>query len=214
MLPLSACIAVFFAAVTGCNDSTTDPPTYIDNPNVKTFDSISVDEDSAAFQSYTGIDLLLGKQTIDTSGSRDCSLNDANNSGVDFYLQNGQMLNSLLPAGYETRFFRVDANMDVTAFDTLSKVPYYVSFAAQDFTQNSTEFWGYFNAPLASYPVYCFWLKGKREAGITAKNVYGIIQPREATDRSPNQVYGYKMSFNVRINTNGENDFRKKILSQ
>ena len=213
MVSILGTIAIFLAVVSGCDeDSTTNTPTYIDNPNVETFDSIGVDEDSAAFQSYTGIDLLTGRTTIDTAGARDCSLNDLNNSGTDFFLQNGELLNSLLPPGYETRFFRVDPDMSVTTFDTLSKVPDYTSFLPQDFTQNSTEFWGYFNAPLSSAPVYCFWLKGKKEAAITVKNVYGIIQPREATDRDPLAVYGYRMSFRVRINTNGENDFRKQIL--
>jgi len=215
MLSASGAIAIFFAVFSGCSDSTTNPPNYIDNPNVKTFDSIGVDEDSAAFHSYTGIDLLTGRTTIDTSGSRDCSLNDLNNAGIDFFLQNGQFYNNLLAGGFEIRFFRVDPNMFVTTFDTLSKVPGYASFVPQDFTEDNTAAggtWGYFNAPLSTTPVFCFWLKGKKDAGITLKDVYGIIQPREATDRSPNEVYGYRMSFRVRINTNGENDFRKKIL--
>ncbi len=210
-------IAIFLAVVSGCDDSTTNTPIYVDNPNVKTFDSIGVDEDSVAFQSYTGIDLLAGRTTIDTAGSRDCSLNDVNNSGADFYLQNGELLNNLLASGYEIRFFRVDPDMSVTTFDTLSKVPGYTSFVPNDFTQNGTENWGYFNAPFvlgSSAPVYCFWLKGKREANITLKDVYGIIQPREATDIFPGQPYGYRMSFRVRINTNAENDFRKQILQQ
>jgi hypothetical protein len=206
-------IAIFLAVVSGCDDDTTpNQPQYIDNPNVKTFDSIGVDEDSAAFQSYTGIDLLTGRTTIDTASSRDCSLQDVGNQGNDFYLQNGETLDIILPPGFEIRFFRVDPDMSVITFDTLSKVPGYASFVPQDFTQNSTEFWDYFNAPLTTYPVYCFWLKGKREAGITLKDVYGIIQPREATDIFPAQPYGYRMSFRVRINTNAENDFRKQIL--
>ncbi len=202
---------VFLAA--GCDDSSTEPTTtYIDNPNVESYDSIGVDEDSAAFISRTGINLLNGLNTVDTARLRDVSLNDRNNSGVDFYLQNGELLNSLLPPGYETRFFRVSEDMSVNTFDTLSKVPNYTVFTPNDFTQSGTESWGYFNSPLASYPVYCFWLKGKREAGITTNSVYGIIQPREATDRDPLNVYGFRMSFRVRINTNGENDFRKQIL--
>ena len=144
---------------------------------------------------------------------RDCSLNDLNNAGVDFYLQNGQLINKL-SSGYEIRFFRVDANMSSTAFDTLTKITTtgYDTLRAIDFTQDGTSNWGYFNAPLSSTPVYCFWLKGKKDAGITVKNVYGIIQPREATDRTPGAVYGFRMSFRVRININGDNDFRKKIL--
>lgn len=206
-------IAVFFAVISGCSDTTTPPTTtYIDNPNVKTFDSIGVAEDSAAFVTHTGLDLLNGVNTVDTARLRDCSLNDANNAGVDFYLQNGELINSKLPSGYEIRFFRVDPNMSTATFDTLSSVPGYVSFTSLDFTQNGTENWGYFNAPLSSTPVYCFWLKGKKDAGITANNVYGILQPKEATDRDPLNTYGFRMSFRVRINTKGENDFRKQIL--
>jgi hypothetical protein len=216
-LAVLAPIAIFLAVISGCDDSTTNTPIYVDNPNVKTFDSIGVDEDSAAFQSYTGIDLLAGRTTIDTAGSRDCSLNDVNNTGADFYLQNGELLNNLLASGYEIRFFRVSSDMSVTTFDTLSKVPGYTSFVPNDFTQNGTENWGYFYAPFvlgSSAPVFCFWLKGKKDANITLKDVYGIIQPREATDMFPGQPYGYRMSFRVRININAENDFRKQILQQ
>ncbi len=206
-------ISVISFYVAGCDDSTTDPTTtYVDNPNVEAYDSIGVDEDSAAFVSRTGINLLNGLNTVDTARLRDVSLNDVNNNGSQFYLQNGETLNSLLPPGYETRFFRVSEDMSVTTFDTLSKVPNYTSFTPNDFTQNGTENWGYFTAPLGSNPVYCFWLKGKKDAGITTSNVYGIIQPREATDRDPLNVYGFRMSFRVRINTNGENDFREQIL--
>jgi hypothetical protein len=210
-------LAVLFAFIAGCGE-TTDPTTiYIDNPNVTSYDSIGVDEDSAAFFSYTGLNLLNGRNTIDTSGSRDCSLNDLNNLGIDFYLQNGQFLDKVLPSGYEIRFFRVDPGMSVAAFDTLSKIytTGHDSLRAIDFTEDGTSAWGYFNAPImsgSSQPVFCFWLKGKKDAGITFKNVYGIIQPREATDNTPFLVYGYRMSFRVRINTNGDNDFRTQIL--
>jgi hypothetical protein len=160
--------------------------------------------------------LLTGRTTNGFDSSRDCSLNDLNNQGTNFFLQNGELLNNLLAGGYEIRFFRVSADMSVNTFDTLSKVPGYTSFVPNDFTQNGTENWGYFNAPFAlgsSAPVFCFWLKGKKEAGFnSSKDVYGIIQPREATDTSPGQPYDYRMSFRVRININAENDFRKKIL--
>ncbi len=205
-------IALLFAFITGCSDPTDPNPIYINNPNVSFKDSIEVYEDSAAFVTRTGLNLLDLVNTIDSDRLRDCSLNDLNNSGINYYLQNGELLDRLLPPGYETKFFRVYSDTNAIAFDTLSKVQGYTSFVPNDFTQNGTEFWGYFNAPLSSKPIYCFWLKGKKDANVTTKNVYGIIQPREATDRDPFNVYGYRMSFRVRINTNGENDFRKQIL--
>jgi hypothetical protein len=220
MLSAVGAFAILLAVITGCQDTTTNTnPTYVDNPNVRTFDSIGVVEDSAAFKSYTGINLLDGVTTIDSAKLRDCSLQDLDNLGVDFYLQNGMLLNNIQSAGYEIRFFRVDPDMSVAAFDSLAKITTtgHDTLRAVDFTEDNTAAggaWGYFNAntPLNYTPVYCFWLKGKKDFGITSKNVYGIIQPREATDREPHAVYGYRMSFRVRININGDNDFRKKIL--
>ena len=210
---ISAALTLLFVFIAGCSDTTTDPTTTIDNPNVTSYDSIGVDEDSAAFYSYTGMNLLNGFNTLDTANSRDCSLNDLNNSGRDFFIQNGQFLNNPLPSGYEIRFFRVYSDLTSQSFDTLSRIytTGHDSLRTIDFTEDGTGSWGYFNAPLSSAPVYCFWLKGKKDAGLTFRNVYGILQPREASDRSPFTVYGYRMSFRVRINTNGDNDFRKQI---
>lgn len=212
-------IALLFAFITGCSDPTDPNPIYINNPNVTSYDSIGVDEDEVAFFSYTGLNLLNGSNTLDTSRSRDCSLQDLNNSGKDFYLQNG-VFDKVLPGGYEIRFFRVDPNMSVQSFDTLSRIYGTGQDTLRpmiDFTADNTAEgnWGYFNAPMlsgSSQPVFCFWLKGRKDENSFSKNVYGIIQPREATDPTLNNVYGYRMSFRVRINTNGENDFRKQIL--
>ena len=204
--------AILFAVISGCSDTTTPTtPVLVNNPNVKSFDSIAVFEDSAAFQTHTGLNLLDGVNTVDSDRTRDCSLNDLNNAGVDFYLQNGQ-LDKLLPGGNEIRFFRVDPNMTSVAFDTLPKIQGYDTLKPTDFTQDGTDFWGYFNAPLATHPVYCFWLKGRKDLGNTAKNVFGIIQPITATDFMPGAAYGFRISFRIRINTNGDNDFRKQIL--
>lgn len=212
LFSIAALFSIMLMAVAGCNEDPNDPnTTFIDNPNVRSYDSIGVEEDSVAFQSYTGMNLLDGFTTIDTAASRDCSLNDFQNSGVNFSLENGQLFADNMPPGYEIRFFQVSPDMTEFTFDTLSAVPGYTSFSPNDFTQNGTETWGYFNAPLSTTPVYCFWLKGKKDAGVTSNDVYGILQPREATDNSPLTVYGYRMSFRVRVNTNGDNDFREQI---
>jgi hypothetical protein len=212
-------LAIFFAVISGCDEDNPTNPQYIDNPNVETFDSIEVEEDVSGL-SYTGIDLLTGRTTNGLDSARDCSLQDRTNDGFDFYLQNGvYLLNDKRMAGYEIRFYRFDSYMSVYTFDTLSKVPGVTSFTPNYFTQDNTAAdgeWGYFNAPFvlgSSAPVFCFWLKGKKDAGFNnSKDVYGIIQPREATDTSPGQAYDYRMSFRVRINTNAENDFREQIL--
>jgi hypothetical protein len=208
---ISSAILSLCVIYLGCGEDEMTGNNYTNNPNVRSFDSIGVEEDSAAFQSYTGMDLLNGISTLDTAQNRDCSLNDSANAGENFYLQNG-VLDNLLPAGYDIRFFKVFFAQEPssTTFDTLTQI-WGKTLDSNDFTQNSTDVWGYFNAPLSSYPIFCFWLKGKKEAGITPYNVYGIIQPREAFDRTPGMVYGFRMSFRARINTHGENDFRKQI---
>ena len=168
---------------------------------------------SAFASSLAGIVLINGSNTLDNSPDRDVSL--ASKAGdttyTQFFLRSGVLLDHLLDAGFETRFFRVSDNMTSAVFDTLSKVAGYDSLRAIDFTQESTEFWGYFNAPLASSPVYCFYLKGRKDSNPGSKNIFGIIQPREATDWRPGQAYGFRMSFRIRININGDNDFRKTI---
>lgn len=84
MLSILGSITVFFALILGCNDTSTNPPTYINNPNVRTFDSIGVEQDSAAFINHTGIDLLNGVNTVDSAKLRDCSLGNLNEAGIDF----------------------------------------------------------------------------------------------------------------------------------
>lgn len=188
----------------------------IDNPNVRSYDSVNIQEDSA-LSNFSTMNLYVGTNGLWNNGDRDCSLADSSSSGKNFYLRTGILLN-MFAAGYETKFFLVKSDLSSSAFDTMSAVYDNIgsAFDTTDFTQDDTYGtpsapWGYFNAPLTTHPVYCFWLKGKHAAGVTTKNVFGIIQPREATDWSPSAVYGFRMSFRFRININGDNDFRKKI---
>lgn len=222
-LSLFACIfAIGIIYVDGCgSDTTTNTPTQIDNPNVKSFDSVNVQEDSA-LSNFSTINLLVGTNGLWNNGDRDASLYSPYNPPTDttysnFYLRTGTLLNKFA-GGYETKFFLVRSDMSQAEFDTMSAVTSNIGTALDttDFTQDNTygtpsDPWGYFNAPLNTHPVYCFWLQGKKDGGITPKNVFGILQPREATDSQPNHAYGFRISFRIRINTNGENDFRKKI---
>lgn len=213
-------MGVSIISVAGCDDAgVTGGGGTTPNPNVKSYDSIGVEEDSSA-GSFNGINLLNGISVTGGSSSRDAALaGGLGASGTDFYLRSGT-LDILSDIGYETRWFRVAAGYTPSQFDTMSAVYTKIgsAFDTLDFTQEDTYaggVWSYFNAPISigdSQPVYCFWLKGKKNGGLTSgKNVFGILQPREATDNNPGNTYGFRMSFRVRINTNGENDFRKEI---
>ena len=213
-LTVPAGIAVFFAVLAGCGSTPTTPTTtYVDNPNVKVFDSVGVEEAATANTSLTSINFVNGTNMTGLNGDRDCSMADNGSLGKDFYLRSGVLANNLLPAGYETRFFLVKSDATPSQFDTMSAVYDNIgtAFDPTDFTQDNTSFWGYFEYPLLTHPVYCFWLKGKKDAGVISKDYFGIIQPRESTDLTPGAPYDYRMSFRIRINTNGQNDFRKQI---
>jgi len=200
----------------GCDDSgmvNNDIP----NPNVKSFDSLFIEEDSAAGQSFAGLNLFEGYNTTSLSPNRDVSLGGGTDSlGINFFLRSGILLEKLLDAGYETKFYRFYENLTPQQFDTISYLDAGNNgLDTTDFTQEDTYGggeWGYFNAPLTSKPVYGFYLKGRRAAGQNYnRRIYGILQPVTSGDRLPNQPYGFWMTFKMRINIAGENDFRKRI---
>lgn len=186
------------------------------NPNVRSFDSLFIEEDSAAGSSFAGLNLFNGVNVTSTSPNRDVSLAGGTNAtGTDFYLRSGILLDHLLDAGYETRFYRFYENLTPQQFDTITILPAGETLDSTDFTQEDTYgagTWSYFNAPLDSRPVYGFYLKGRRAAGQNNNiRVYGILQPITSGDRLPSQPYGFWMTFKVRINVAGQNDFRREI---
>lgn len=204
-------ISVIFsmAVINGCDDSGVEtPPTDVDT-NVIHYDSIWVEEDSSA-GSFNGINLLDGVNTTGGYNLRDASLGGGlDSTGSNFFLRSGILLDQL-DAGYITKWFQVTNNMTQQEFDTLSTITQNVgsSLDTLDFTQETTEFWGYFNYPLTEYPVYCFWLKGKKDGGLTnGRNVFGIIRPKVSFDNNPGNTYGFRIVFEVRLNKAGENHF-------
>jgi len=206
-----AVAALSFSVFNGCDDAGTVTPEDPTDTNVVHYDSIWVEEDSSA-GSFNGINLLDGINTTGGYYLRDASLGGGtlDSTGTNFYLRSGVLLDQMLDAGYETRWFQVMSNSTQTDFDTLSVITQNIGSAldTNDFTQTTTEFWGYFNYPLTDYPVYCFWLKGKRDAGLTnGKNVYGVLRPTVAFDSRPGQTYGFKIVYEVKINKNGDNYF-------
>ncbi|MCX7878503.1 MAG: hypothetical protein N2510_07680 [Ignavibacteria bacterium] len=188
------------------------------NPNVRSFDSLYIEEDSAAGSSFAGLNLLNGFNVTSTSPNRDVSLAGGTNpTGTNFFLRSGVLLDQLLDAGFETKFYRFYENLTPQQFDTISHLDAGSNgLDTTDFTQDDTYgggVWSYFNAPLDTLrPVYGFYLKGRKAAGQNNNvRVYGILQPVTAGDRLPNQPYGFWMTFKVRINVAGQNDFRKMI---
>src|SRR4030095_9701966 len=217
-LPLAGIL--FFSAsmvIVGCSDEENPQGGGgSSNPNVRVFNSISLEEDSSAFSSYYGVNLLAGEKVTGCDVNRDASLQDEANAGENFYLTSG-IFDQMLPPGYETRFFQVYDNITTEQFDTMTAVYSGIgsSFGTEDFVQDNTAAWTYFTASSVqtTKPVFCFWLKGRKDAGQNNTiNIFGSIQPTDAYDLFPGQVYGFRITFKARINTNGENDFRTVLL--
>jgi hypothetical protein len=209
----SLLVLTTFFMFNGCDDAgveTEDPVVS----HVEHFDSIGVDETNG--NNSCGINLFNGTTVLRDSSSKDCQLVDSASTGINFMLRSGDLSDFNLPAGFQMRFNRIYASMTMENFDTITVLPVGrdTILPDLDFTADDTYgsgAWGYFNEPMSlsdSKPVYSFWLKQK-SSEFHGKNIYGILIPREATDSSPgiNNVGGYRMSFEVRINTNGENDF-------
>lgn len=74
------------AAINGCDDSGVEGPTTKTNPDVKSYDSLYIEEDSA-LSTFAGLSLFGGFNTLSTSSSRDVGLAGGTNpQGTDFFL--------------------------------------------------------------------------------------------------------------------------------
>ncbi len=204
-------VSAMFIAV-GCNDAGVEGPTTKTNPNVKSFDSLYIEEDSAFGTSFAGLSLYGGFNTTSISSSRDVGLAGGTNpQGTDFFLRSG-ILDKLSAAGYETRFYRFYSGGGIDSITVLQPGG---TLDSLDFTQEDTYgsgTWSYFNVGDTSKPVYGFYLKGRKAAGENNNvRVYGILQPVTSGDRVPGSPYGYWMTFKIRMNIAGQDDFRKVI---
>jgi hypothetical protein len=209
---LAVVIATVMSASTGCDDAGVIPEDPVIS-YVEHFDSLGVDETNG--NNFCGLNLFYGSTVLRDSVSKDCQLIDSASTGINFYLRSGDLSDFFnLPVGFQMRFNRIYASMTMDQFDTITVLPVGrdTILADLDFTADDTYgngAWGYFNEPMSlsdSKPVFSFWLKQK-SSEFHGKNIYGILIPREATDSSPGIIGGFRMSFEVRINTNGQNDF-------
>jgi len=200
---------VSFSTFNGCDDSGIDPEDPIVSYVVH-FDSIGV-TDGIGDSTMNSINLYNGTTVRLDSGTKDCNLTDENGSFVNFRLRSGDAVDLNVVPGYQTKFNRIYASMTQAEFDTISVLPVgrdtinpELDFTADDTYAGGA--WEYFNVPMGTgdaKPVYSFWLKGK-SSDFLGRNVYGILYPREASlDNNGN----FRMSFEVRINTQGINDF-------
>lgn len=202
------------AFIIGCDDSGVEQKQDVQNPDVRAFDSVGVEENVNA-SSFSGMNLLNGTTVLRDSVSKDVTLADTNSTGTGFYLRAGDLLDLNNPvAGFQTRFNRIYGNMSAANFDTITVLPVGrdTILPSLDFTADDTRFLGeYFEPNLTgNQPVYSFYLLGK-SMNFHGKNIFGILQARESSDSNPGVIGGFRMSFRVKINFNGKNDFRKII---
>ena len=193
--------------IAGCSNNTVTPTGTKVNPNVSVFDSVAVNE-SFDSTSFSGMDILMGRTVLRDNPVKDVQLVD-NGSGMDFYLRSGDL--SFDHIGVATRFALMYNDLTAAQFDTISVFAVgHDPIVATDFTSDDSRISTppVFNVPLTTYPVYCVWLKGKHDNGTTSFNDYAIIQPREMTGTA---LTGSRMSWRIRVNTAGQNDFRKII---
>lgn len=202
-----AITAVFgFSVLNGCDDAGVENPPVTPSYVVH-FDSIGVTDGIGNVMN--SINLYNGTTVERDSASKDVNLTDNAGTFMDYMLRSGDLTDvSTVVPGFQTRFNRIYASMTQAEFDTITVIPDTdTTLNANDFTSDDTYgsgAWGYFNAPMStadSKPVYSFWLKGKSE-NFLGVNVFGILYPREATNTGT-----FRMSFEVRINTRGLNDF-------
>lgn len=203
---------ISFAVINGCDDAGVEGPTTKTNPDVKSFDSLYIEEDSAFGSSFAGLSLFGGFNTTSTSSSRDVGLAGGTNpTGTDFYLRSG-ILDYLLDAGYVTRFYRFYSDGGI---DTVTVLQPGGTLDSLDFTQEDTYgsgAWNYFNTGDTSKPVYGFYLQGRKAAGENnGVRVYGVLSPIKTGDRVPGSPYGFWMTIKVKMNIAGKDDFRKTI---
>lgn len=206
----SALFAFLIASIfviNGCDDSGVETPPVVDN-GVIHFDSLGVTDGIGNV--LNGLNLYNGTTVPRDSTSKDVQLVDSLGTSANFMLRSGDMSDFVSTVvGYQTRFNRIYSSMSLSQFDTITVIPDTDTVLnSLDFTANDTYgkgAWGYFNTPMSTSdnkPVFSFWLKGKSENFI-GRNVFGILIPREASFEGG----FFRMSFEVKINTFGNNDF-------
>ena len=162
--------------------------------------------------SKSAMNLLTGVIVAETDGSKDIQMRDSSGTRFNFFLRSGDI--ALRIPGFETKFGMYIAYDDIreSEFDTLSKITNLgTTLEPSDFTRQSTDEYSnpkYIKAPLTLNTVYSFYLKGKYQS--QGKTVYGMLRLRSAYI-SGNE---FRLAVDVKINTAGQNQFRRMTISK
>ena len=196
----------------GCKDDllTTDTST-VANTNVRTYRNVVVNEFFTDL-SFSSLDLYAGTNLLANDATRDAELADSSAFGPDvFYIRSGDGTQDNRAPGLETKFVPFFSTRSATfseaQFNAISRIDVnHDSLLASDFTKYSTYSFGS-SFVSNDIRVYGFWLKGKKVAYGLSREVYGIMYLRSVEDPAT----GFRLVVDIKINTNGKNDFRERI---
>jgi hypothetical protein len=214
LLFISTAIGSLLFTTTGCNDNTltTGDTTTIANPNVRAFKNVQVYEDFNS-SSYSGVDLYNGTTVLSLDPSRDIEMADSVGLSERYLLRSGtgDIFLDHRAIGKETRFAKQFAsrNMTQAQFDALTTIEdTNNNLDSTDFTSYSTSYFGT-SFTSSDYRVYGVFLK-ERSQGL-AKPIFGLIYLKSLEFVTVGGNTSLKLTFDVKLNTNGQNDFRERI---
>jgi hypothetical protein len=191
----------------GCNEETDPVTPGATDTNTVNFNNLLISERTIPFdEALSGIDFLNGLIVRDSSRMKDANLIDSISFGdSSYYFRSGDLSDFPVSVpGYRTRFKLISLISNQSEFDTMKVIPDTdTTLSENDFTSDET---GSFRAPLVFNSVYGFYLKGKFDNGVTRNRVFGMLY----LDQSYNDVTGFKLRFDVKINKAGANNFKSQ----
>lgn len=205
-----------------CEDTTGTTGGTTTDPNVLVYNNLVVSEVNPLLGggSPSALNLLLGRVDSSASNDKDIALVD-NGFGADFWWRSGDLsFLDEIANGYETKFGQLIEWSDITneQFDTLSKIwksPLTSdTLVPGDFPNTGTNAYSpqYFNEPLSGHRVFAFYLKGKKDNGVTPDPVFGMLRLDSAWNAGGN--FPFRIQVDVKINIAGYNQFLKTIPAQ
>ena len=207
-------VAAFAFMSTGCDESTSGPDTAVADTTIDS--NVLVFWNKVIKQwiddnSQSAMNLLTGTVVNEHDANKDIQMRDSGftSAPTKFYFRSGDQ--AIRIPGSRTLFGQFIAydNMTEAEFDTLSKITNLGStLEPADFYRVSTDEYTppYFSAPLTQNTVYSFYLVDKS----TTTDIYGMIRLRSAFI----QAATFNLAVDVKINTAGENQFRRMTITQ